>query len=261
MSLEDGTLSIGYRDVPWQNFLRWIDGKSWNGRAAVTVAVPAGARVEVGVVGACAVVSGITGGTDLRSVSGDSTLVGLDGGVRADTVSGLIEAQAVTGDLSFKSVSGDLTLLDGSGSRVRADSVTGDMVLDLAPSDGNTNLSLTTVSGEVALRLPAGTHARVEANVTRGPLSNDFDELRITEQWGAKRISGTLGTGGGLVKATTVSGALALLRRPAPEDIDEPGGGVRSPQEGPPGPGDTPAPPTTPREADAHPAPTDREVL
>ncbi len=38
---------------------------------------------------------------------------------------------------------------------------------------------------------------------------------------GAKRITGTLGTGTGTLRATTVSGAIALLRRPQ-ADADAP---------------------------------------
>ncbi|CAM5660465.1 hypothetical protein STENM327S_05050 [Streptomyces tendae] len=37
-------------------------------------------------------------------------------------------------------------------------------------------------------------------------------------QWGAKRITGRLGAGNGRLKATTVSGSIALLRRPTAED-------------------------------------------
>lgn len=35
---------------------------------------------------------------------------------------------------------------------------------------------------------------------------------------GAKRISGRMGSGGSRLKATTVSGAIALLRRPPRQD-------------------------------------------
>ncbi|MFE0189712.1 DUF4097 domain-containing protein [Streptomyces sp. NPDC058989] len=217
VSYRDGTLTIAYEDLPWKGFLKFLERKGWHRRAVVSVTVPSATRVEVGVVGADAVVSGISARTDVRGVSGNSTLVGLSGEVRADTVSGKVEVQSLTGDLRFNSVSGDLTVIDGAGGGVHADSVSGDMVLDLDPVKG-ADIHLTTVSGEVAIRLPDPADARVEANTTSGTVSNAFDDLRVSGQWGAKKITGSLGEGTGTLKVTTISGGLALLRRPAFED-------------------------------------------
>ncbi|MGW3627785.1 DUF4097 family beta strand repeat-containing protein [Streptomyces sp. NPDC000880] len=212
------TLTVAYEDLPWKDFLKWLDRKGWHRSAVVSLAVPAGSAVEVGVVGAGAVVSGIRGTTAVRGISGDTTLVGVSGAVRADTVSGNLEAQSVTGDLRYNSVSGDLTVIEAAGSSVRAESVSGNMVIDLDPAGRPTNIRLTTVSGEVAIRLPHPADAQVEANTASGAVSNAFDDLRVSGQWGAKKITGTLGAGTGTLKATTVSGSIALLRRPPAED-------------------------------------------
>ncbi|MFE3518994.1 hypothetical protein [Streptomyces sp. NPDC059166] len=215
---EGGSLTVTYEDLPWQGFLTWLDRRRPRRTAVVSLAVPAGATVKVGAVGAEAVVSGIRGRTELRGVSGDSTLVGLSGVVRAETVSGHLEAQTVTGDLRFQSVSGDLTVVEGAGTSVRAESVTGHMVLDLDTSSKPTDIRLTSVSGEISIRLPHPADARVEANTASGAVSNAFEDLRVGGQWGAKKITGTLGAGTGTLKATTVSGSIALLRRPPAQD-------------------------------------------
>ncbi|MER8224710.1 hypothetical protein ABTZ58_29835 [Streptomyces sp. NPDC094143] len=216
---EGGTLTVAYEDLPWKGFLSWLDRKGWRRSAVVSLAVPAATRVELGVVGAAAVVSGIEGRTVVKGVTGDTTLVGLSGPVRADTVSGSLEAQDVTGDLRFNSVSGDLTVVEGAGRSVRADSVSGSMIVDLAP-DGPTDVKLTSVSGEIAIRLPHRADAEVEANTASGAVSNAFDDLRVHGQWGAHKITGRLGAGNGTLRATTVSGSIALLRRPARDDDD-----------------------------------------
>ncbi|MEV6837880.1 DUF4097 family beta strand repeat-containing protein [Streptomyces sp. NPDC051133] len=221
---ESGTLTVAYEDLPWKGFLKWLDRKGWRRSAVVSLAVPAGTRVEVGVVGAAAVVSGIRGPAVVKGVTGDTTLVGISGPVRADTVSGNVEAQAVTGDLRFNSVSGDLTVVDGSGPSVRADSVSGSMIVDLDP-DGPTEVGLTSVSGEIAIRLPHPADAEVEANTASGTISNAFDGLRVHGHWGAHKITGRLGAGTGRLRATTVSGSIALLRRPPREDEEDPATG------------------------------------
>ncbi|MET9802279.1 DUF4097 family beta strand repeat-containing protein [Streptomyces sp. NPDC006368] len=208
------TLTVAYEDLSWKKLLTWLDRKGWRRSAVVSLAVPADAAVEVGAVGAGTVISGIRGRTEVRGVTGDTTLVGLSGPVRAETVSGDVEAQAVTGDLRFGSVSGDLTVIEGAGTTVRADSVSGDMVLDLEAGGGPTDIRLTSVSGEIAIRLPHPADASVEASTTSGAVSNAFEDLRVDGQWGAKSVTGTLGAGTGTLRATTVSGSIALLRRP-----------------------------------------------
>ncbi|NMO35459.1 DUF4097 family beta strand repeat protein [Streptomyces sp. GMY01] len=236
---QGGALTVAYDDPPWKGFLKWLDRKGWRRSAVVSLAVPASTRVEVGVVGAAAVVSGIDGRTEVRGVTGDTTLVGVTGPVRADTVSGSVEAQALSGDLSFHSVSGDLTVVEGAGSSVRGDSVSGSMIIDIDPASRPTDISLTGVSGEIAIRLPHPADTRVEANTASGSVSNAFEDLRVNGQWGAKRITGRLGTGQGRLKATTVSGSIALLRRPqaADDSWDSAPGGT--------GPADAPSDGTT----------------
>ena len=215
---KDGALTVAYEDLPWKGFLRWLDRKGWRRSAVVSLAVPASTRVEVGVVGANAVVSGIDGGAEVKGVTGETTLVGLSGPVRAATVSGNVETKGVTGELRLNSVSGDLTVIEGACAFVKADSVSGSIILDLDPASGPTDARLTNVSGEIAIRLPHPADAEVEANTASGIVSNAFEDLRVTGQWGAKKITGRLGGGTGRLKATTVSGSIALLRRPPAEE-------------------------------------------
>ncbi|MGX5187567.1 DUF4097 family beta strand repeat-containing protein [Streptomyces avermitilis] len=239
-----GTLTVAYDDLPWKGFLKWLDGKGWRRSAVVSLAVPMSTRVEVGVVGAGAVVSGIDGPAEVKGVTGDTTLVRLSGPVHASTVSGSVEAQGVTGDLRFSSVSGDLTVVEGSGPSVRAESVSGSMIVDLDPAYRPTDIHLSNVSGEIAIRLPHPADMEVEANTTSGTVSNAFEDLRVSGPWGAHKITGRLGSGSGKLKAMTVSGSIALLRRPQAED--EPWDAE------PPTPGDAPRPKDAPRPEDAH---------
>jgi hypothetical protein len=223
VTLEDGVLTVTYedltwRDFSWKNVASFID--SWRRRrhAVVSLAVPADARVELGAVSADSVVSGVAGRVTVRGAGGDTTLVRVSGPVEAASVSGRIDAQSVSGDLRMHTVSGELTVVEGTASRLDANSVSGSVTVDLdgrAPADVRIN----TVSGEVAVRVPHPADTRVEAGTTSGQVSSAFDELRIGGTWGAKRLSGRLGSGAGKLQVTTVSGSVALLRRPAaPED-------------------------------------------
>ncbi|MDT0462645.1 DUF4097 family beta strand repeat-containing protein [Streptomyces gibsoniae] len=230
---EGGTLTVAYDDLPWKGFLKWLDRKGWRRSAVVSLAVPASTRVEVGVVGSNAVISGIDGGVDVKGVTGETTLVGITAPVHVTTVSGNVEAQGVTGELRLNSVSGDLTVIEGACPLVKADSVSGSIILDLDPTSGPTDARLTNVSGEIAIRLPHPADTEVEANTASGAVSNAFDDLRVSGMWGAKKITGRLGGGTGRLKATTVSGSIAILRRPSVEEEpwDAPGPQDPAPKE------------------------------
>src|SRR5690606_20295369 len=128
------------------------------------------------------------GRTDLRSVTGDCTLVGGSGPVHAETVSGCLDTQRLTGTLWYHSVSGDLTMVDGGGSTVRADSINGDVILDLDPVPSGSDVQVATVSGEIAVRLAGSANATVDASSTSGRATSAFDELRVTGLGNARRI-------------------------------------------------------------------------
>ncbi|MEW2029717.1 hypothetical protein AB0901_04205 [Streptomyces roseifaciens] len=219
---QDGVLTLAYEDMwppkTFQSLRGWLSRKHWDRSADVTLTVPAAAGVAVAVVGAGTVVSGIAGSTKVQGVSGDTTLVGLTGDVRTETVSGRVEAQRLGGDVRCNTVSGDVTLVEHTGGLVKADSVNGNVVIDLSPAAPGTDLAVTSVSGEVAVRLPANADATVTAGTTVGPVSCAFGELQVRDRFGARDISGRLGSGRGRIKITTVSGAVALLCGPDADD-------------------------------------------
>ena len=101
----------------------------------MSVSVPADCPVELGVVSADAVVSGIVADrTAVKSVSGDVTLDGVRSDITAQTVSGDLETRQLLGTLRFTTVSGDLTVVNGASDAVKAETVSGDLTLDLDPS-------------------------------------------------------------------------------------------------------------------------------
>ncbi|MFB4196370.1 DUF4097 family beta strand repeat-containing protein [Streptomyces carpaticus] len=214
---EGGRLTVGYEDLPWQSFL-----KGWPRRprrlmkrsAVVSIRVPADCRLSAGTVSAAAVVSGIRADAEVRGVTGQTTLVGLAGAVTADTVSGHVEAQSLGGPLAFTSVSGGLTVVEGRGPALRADTVSGELALDLLPSGDVADLTITSVSGDVALRLPAAIGLTVAGNTVGGAVSSAFPELSVHGPWGPKQLTGVLGSGAGRLTCSTVSGGITVLRRP-----------------------------------------------
>jgi hypothetical protein len=210
VTFADGVLTVAHENLSWEGLLKWL--RPQRHAATVTVSVPRKCRAQVGVVSATAVMSGISARASVKSVSGEITLDGVTGDVDANTVSGAVEAQGINGKLNFNTVSGDLTLADGWLERLDVNGVSGDVTadLDLDPLGG---MQVTTVSGEVMVRLPAEADARVNLHSVSGDVRSEFAELRRSSAPASRSVSGSLGAGSGQVSVTTMSGRVMLLRR------------------------------------------------
>ncbi len=166
VSHSDGVLTVSYEDLTWEGLLGWLRPQRHS--AAITVTVPTDCPVQLGVVTAGAIVSGIAAKTSVKSVSGNITLDGVTGTVDATTVSGDIEAQGIGGEVGLQfgvRRSHPGRRLGGPAGRQDA-SAGGSPRTSTWSRDGQ--LRVGTVSGAVAIRLPG--HRRPgRAAVHRGP--------------------------------------------------------------------------------------------
>ena len=211
VTLADGSLMISHERLTWAGILEWFGGRRT--KADVSVSVPTNCPVRIGVVDAEAVVSGIDADTTaVKSVSGDVTLDGVRSGIVARTVSGDLETRRLAGDLEFSTVSGDLTVVQGTTSRLRAESVSGDLTLDLDLAPGG-RLDVKTISGDLTLRLPGDAGLVVQVTTTSGSLDSAFGGVATLKKPGQGTMSGQIGSGAGLLKAKSVSGDVTLLAR------------------------------------------------
>jgi hypothetical protein len=85
--------------------------------------------------------------------------------------------------------------------------VTADVTLDSMGS-----ASVSTVAGDVTLRLPADSDAAVRLNTVSGKVATEFDSLRVRKAPASRYVSGNVGAGTGHVSVSTLSGAITLLR-------------------------------------------------
>ena len=207
---EAGILTVSYEDMTWEGLLGWL--RPQRHTATVTITVPRDCPVQLGVVNASAVVSGMSARTSVKSVSGEITLDGITGDIDANTVSGDLEVQGVDGGIRFKTLSGDLTVADALLGLLDAKTVSGRVTADfeLAPAG---SVQAATVSGDVAIRVPASTGAQVDLRSASGRVDTVFEGLLGRRNPSPASVTGTLGAGDGRLSVSTVSGSVALLRR------------------------------------------------
>jgi Putative adhesin len=212
---EAGILTITYEDMTLDGLLGWL--RPQRHFATVAVTVPKDCPLQLGIVNATAVVSGMAARTSVKSVSGGITMDGVTGNLDANTVSGDLEAQDVGGEVSFKTISGELTIAGGSLGRLDAKTVNGKITADVGLASG-ASLQAATVSGDVAVRLPATVSASVDLRSASGLVESAFEGLGSGRKSGGAGVAGTLGAGDGRLSVSTVSGAVTLLRRTAAAD-------------------------------------------
>lgn len=216
VSHEAGMLNISQEVV--DGLLSWLRNERTD--VAVVVTVPAECPVTVNLVSADAVVSGLTADTRIKTGSGKVTLDGLTGKVEAITVSGDIEAQGLRGSVRFNSVTGPLALAGGMLDRLDVKTVSAKITADIGLLP-ESEINIGTMTGEVALRLPASTSASVSINSATGRVDSAFDGLEALDRPVAKGLTGTLGEGTGNVSVTTVSGNVTLLSRPTDPELED----------------------------------------
>jgi Putative adhesin len=207
---EGGELTISYESLSWEGLLGFLQPR--HDSVAVTITVPADCPIQLGVLSASAIVSGLRSGAAVKGMTGDVTLDGVTGNIEAETMSGEIAARDIDGEVRFKSMSGGLVLADGWLDRLEANTMSGQIAADVSLWTGG-GVHVSTMSGDVTLRLPAGSDAQVRLQSTSGAVRSEFESLRAVKAPASHTVSGNVGAGTGRVSVSTMSGSVTLLRR------------------------------------------------
>ena len=207
VSIDGDTLEIDHPQLSWDNFIDVFASFRGSARADVSIMVPRDVALKFGVVSASALISGLTDGGRISTVSGDVVIDNVRGNLELNAVNGEIAVRGHHGNVSSKTVSGDLTVT-GEIKKFRSDSVAGKVFLDLTGNPEEAKIN--TVSGDVTVRLTAGVAARYKINTVAGKLQ--LDDSEITGIHGS--YSGKYGELDGHwldFTASTVSGDVAVL--------------------------------------------------
>lgn len=148
----------------------------------------------------------LSGELEIHSVSGDVNLEQISGSVDIHTVSGDVEGKQVHGKAHLDSVSGDVDLEESDLPAVYAKSVSGDFELETPLVEGP--YSFNTVSGDVQLKIPSGTHCTVDLHSLSGRITTRLSETSSLRDHGRQSVE--VQGGGTRVSMTSVSGDLVL---------------------------------------------------
>lgn len=221
-------------------------GSGLEAAANLRIMVPAGKKVGVYLGVGRVEASNVTGDLRLDAASADVTARQIQGNLNIDTGSGDVSVETVEGAVSLDTGSGDVTVTGmargslgvdtGSGSvlgsrlsctAINVDTGSGDIRLDrvtaprlsLETGSGTVHVelsgpleevSVSTGSGDVTVRLPEGVGAMVDLDTASGDFTLELPLELARKDEG--NIRGKLGDGRGRLQIDTGSGDISLIR-------------------------------------------------
>ncbi len=216
------TVEIDHPQLRWDNFLEVFRNFGAGGpKAEISVAVPRSVALNLGVVSASALVTGLMTDTKLNTVSGDIIVDGHDGDIIVNAVSGDVQVRALVGQFNANSVSGDVAAT-GSIDRATVDTVSGSVLIDTAGLVSA--IALNTVSGNATVRLDEGLPTNYVVRSVSGRVQLD-GVVRSGQGTGpTTNYTGSAGELSGMfadLRANSVSGDITVLRNPVAATDDE----------------------------------------
>lgn len=163
----------GYSTRSSRNWFDWRDDDRGSVSVEFTVRIPRGVRITA------------------SSVNGGIGIDGVESEVVARTVNGDIRARSSGGPVSARTVNGSLDIRAGTL--------------------GGGPLDYSTTNGGIEVEIPRDASVDVELRTVNGGISTDFP-LTIEGRFNNRRVRGTIGKGGPLLRLSTTNGSIHLRK-------------------------------------------------
>ncbi|HLG13985.1 MAG TPA: DUF4097 family beta strand repeat-containing protein [Blastocatellia bacterium] len=172
-----------------------IEDRSTPNSVEVKVRYPKHGRTDASVRFEVQVPRGMSFNFDnVSSVSGDVTLHGVSGLVRASTVSGSVRVEDMKG-------------------RINASSVSGNLEVEIERLEGTSDMRFSTVSGNITVKMPSNLEADIEMSTLSGLLKSDFPiEVREKQYGPGRSARGRIGDATKNLRLSSVSGNVILQK-------------------------------------------------
>jgi hypothetical protein len=171
------------------------NGDHHNNRTTVTftVQVPRSVKVRA---------SSVNGGVRVHDVGAE---------VRAATVNGTCEVINAGGPVRASTVNGGVDVTTASGP-VNATTVNGDVDARMTALSTSDDMRFSTVNGSITITVPNNFNANVSFETVHGSIGSDFP-VTLSGRFGPRHASGTIGSGGRELRASTVNGSIDLKKQ------------------------------------------------
>jgi DUF4097 and DUF4098 domain-containing protein YvlB len=189
--------------------LEVLTPRKWNrrGHAALEVAVPRAARIEVSAPNGKVHIESVQGGATVRSSNGSACIHDVIGDIDISTSNARVQCSCCCGHLIARSSNGKIELDRHKGS---VDATTSNGLIRASVEEvGKLGVQLATSNGRIVLGLPEDVHAELDLWVDNGIIRNDR-ELESATRDTRGRVLGRIGGGGALIKLRTSNGSISV---------------------------------------------------
>ena len=146
-----------------------------------------------------------------HSVNGAVSVHDVGAEVRANTVNGGVGVRNASGPVRATTVNGGVDVSTAAGP-VTAETVNGNVDARMSTLQGNDDMSFKTVNGGIAIYVPARFDANFRFDTVHGGIDSDFP-MTLSGRWGPRHASGTIGSGGRDLRASSVNGSIELRKQ------------------------------------------------
>lgn len=135
---------------------------------------------------------------DVQTINGEVSIDGASGAITAETVNGPVHLGAASGPAKVSTVNGSI-----------------DAAMRALPSG---DIELETVNGSISVRLPDHPNAVLDAETVNGKVETEFP-VQLSGKISPRRVRGTLGSGGTILRLNTVNGSIRVRHLPADVEV------------------------------------------
>ena len=146
---------------------------------------------------------------DVETVNGGLRLAGTRGDASMGTTNGGIEIEKAEGRLKLGTTNGAIQVAGSAGS-VDAETTNGGIEIELNDVSDGDDMRFSTTNGAVTLRLPRGIRVSLDAAVSNGRISSDFEVDGGADERNRRRLSGDINGGGGRLVVRTTNGSVTI---------------------------------------------------
>lgn len=145
------------------------------------------------------------------SVNGAVSVSDVGAEVKANTVNGGVVVRNTNGPVRAHTVNGGVNVNTSTGP-VSAETVNGNVDARMAALQGDDDMTFKTVNGSVSIYVPARFDATFRFDTVHGGIDSDFP-MTMSGKWGPRHASGTIGSGGRDIRASSINGSIELRRQ------------------------------------------------
>lgn len=152
---------------------------------------------------------------DLDIASDEVRASALAGPSRVTTSSKDIHLEDVSGDLQVQSNNGDVEITTSdkqSSGKIEVATEHGDVALTVGGKAAPQKVNVATQHGDVTLTIPPGTGFQVSAVTRKGDISSEFDAIKVDENNGTTKASGSVGSGNSKLQVATDTGDIKIAK-------------------------------------------------